>query len=284
MIVLSGKGQVSAGAGADLVCGSPSADVILGGPGDDVILGGPGGDTVRGGTGSDRLYGDSGDDRVSGGAGADQLYGATGTDSLSPGAGQDMVATDGTVVLLTASATDVQMMRMAGVRFAVAAGSLEEAQAVWATADPMSSMSFVLGPQLAGFAAAAGGGRIEPFVQADVSLGANFALEASNTVTVNSNGTPGQIRLVNNSSAVSQLGLLGRAIVNGWADWGVVSVSQTLPGTQFSTTAPRSAVLFTSSGRTNDTISAVPGNGVDIDLAAGNTVSLTYANGRFTRR
>ncbi len=114
--VTSGRGEVWAGAGKDLVTGSDSDDIIHGeagadtlnggkgrdelyggddndildgGDGNDYLEGGEGNDTLKGAAGHDELYGGEGDDSLDGGVGNDILYGESGNDTLLGGAGND---------------------------------------------------------------------------------------------------------------------------------------------------------------------------------------------------
>ena len=59
------KNQFQAGAGSDVVLGTPRSDSIDGGAGDDAIDGGEGADVLRGGPGSSFLAGGSGRDQFS---------------------------------------------------------------------------------------------------------------------------------------------------------------------------------------------------------------------------
>jgi hypothetical protein len=85
VIALTGVARVDAGAGNDIICGSPKADVIDAGLGNDVVVGGAGADRLVGGPGRDRLYGDRGDDHLVGGPGADFLMGGRGRDTVVRG-------------------------------------------------------------------------------------------------------------------------------------------------------------------------------------------------------
>ncbi|CAB4867565.1 MAG: hypothetical protein F2793_02630 [Actinobacteria bacterium] len=283
VIVLTGRGRVMAGEGNDLVCGSPGADVIFGGPGNDVVLAGEGNDSVSGGAGIDQLHGETGDDFLAGGPGADQIFGAMGTDKVVGGPGPDTVSQDGTVVTISASSDAIQMMRQVGFNFAVAAGSRAGAQVVWASASPMQSMVFVLGPDLAAFVAGPSQTRIAPNGLAPVNLGQSVVLGVDNTLSTTGSGTDGAVNLVNNSTAVALMGLFSGVNVNGSTSIGAVGASQLAPGTRRAMNAPTSAVLFTSGRRTNDFIDSLPAQAVDIDLTSGRTASFVYDGGGFRR-
>jgi hypothetical protein len=88
---------VDAGAGDDVIDGSPRFDLIFPGPGDDLVRAHGGDDEVvddRGG--EDRLDGGAGDDHLDGGAGDDVVTGGTGRDALIGDAGHDRLgARDG---------------------------------------------------------------------------------------------------------------------------------------------------------------------------------------------
>ncbi|MEO9594516.1 pentapeptide repeat-containing protein, partial [Rhodopirellula bahusiensis] len=74
--------EVIAGAGDDILFGSPLADVLNGGIGDDIIEGFAGDDILVGELGVDTLYGGDGDDLLDGGLGDDKLFGDAGRDQL----------------------------------------------------------------------------------------------------------------------------------------------------------------------------------------------------------
>ena len=283
VIVLTGRGRVIAGGGNDLVCGSPGGDVIFGGPGNDVVLSGDGNDSVSGGPGIDQLHGESGDDSLTGGPGADEIFGATGTDKVIAGPGPDFVSHDGTVVMITANAVDIQMMQQRGVNFAVAAGSRAGAQVVWASASPMQSLLLVLGPNLAAFAADPSATRIVSNEVAPVDLGQSVVLGVDNTLSTSGSGIAGAVNLVNNSASVSLMGILSRVTVNGSTSMGPVGASQLVPGTRRAMNAPTSAVLFTSNRDANDFIDSLPAQAIDIDLTSGRTASFVYDGGSFRR-
>ena len=129
-----GASVFNAGAGDDVVAGSPGADTVLGGDGDDSIRGGdgadvslegengddliwsgPGDDVLFGRTGDDRLWGEDGDDYVeggrgddalSGGGGADRLFGGHGQDRLRGGGDDELVAYDGSADVVDCGAGD----------------------------------------------------------------------------------------------------------------------------------------------------------------------------------
>lgn len=91
-------GYVDAGAGNDVIVGSPERDIIVGGAGDDEIDGKSGDDWLHGASGNDTVYGNNGNDLVVGGAdndiltdgaGNDTLYGGKGNDKLTSGLGSD---------------------------------------------------------------------------------------------------------------------------------------------------------------------------------------------------
>jgi RTX calcium-binding nonapeptide repeat (4 copies) len=99
------------GAGDDVVLGAASVqndagdDVIRGaqdvaseddsgdpaGAGDDVIAGTPRADSLNGGLGNDRIVGYAGNDIIDGGPGADLIFGGLGNDDLKGGDGIDRV-------------------------------------------------------------------------------------------------------------------------------------------------------------------------------------------------
>lgn len=89
VIVMTGAGTVSAGAGNDVICGSSGNDVIFAGAGADVVFAGAGNDKIVGGPGNDDLNGGTGNDDISGGAGNDSLNGGPGDDDLLGDAGDD---------------------------------------------------------------------------------------------------------------------------------------------------------------------------------------------------
>lgn len=73
---------VQAGAGNDIVVGSPGNDVMSGGAGRDKLSGGAGFDALHGGSGNDDLDGGDGNDRLYGNEGDDLLTGAKGADFI----------------------------------------------------------------------------------------------------------------------------------------------------------------------------------------------------------
>ncbi|MEP3831340.1 MAG: LamG-like jellyroll fold domain-containing protein [Rhodopirellula bahusiensis] len=83
--------EVIAGAGDDILFGSPLADVLNGGIGDDIIEGFAGDDILVGELGVDTLYGGDGDDLLDGGLGDDKLFGDAGRDQLIGGDGEDTI-------------------------------------------------------------------------------------------------------------------------------------------------------------------------------------------------
>lgn len=102
--VTSGRSEVWAGAGNDLVTGSDfddivhgeaGADTLNGGKGRDELYGGDGKDSLDGGDGNDYLEGGEGDDTLKGGAGHDELDGGEGDDSLDGGTGNDILHGEG---------------------------------------------------------------------------------------------------------------------------------------------------------------------------------------------
>lgn len=78
----TGRADIDAGFGDD---------VVLGGRGDDTLFGGGGNDYVSGGGGADEAWGLGGNDWVIGGPGADTLYGNTGDDYLAGMEGDDVL-------------------------------------------------------------------------------------------------------------------------------------------------------------------------------------------------
>lgn len=80
---------VDAGAGDDIVEGSPERDIILGGSGDDIINGNEGDDWINGGTGEDTIHGNGGLDLIYGGDDNDALHGDEDGDAVYGGKGDD---------------------------------------------------------------------------------------------------------------------------------------------------------------------------------------------------
>ena len=126
-------------AGVDSLTGSSSADTLDGAGGDDTINGGGGADTLLGGAGADRLLGGDGNDTMTGGAGDDIIDGQGGTGDVAVfagpvasytygtsflGFGSDLVVTDTVGAGGTDTSTRVEILRIAGVDYAVVMGSL----------------------------------------------------------------------------------------------------------------------------------------------------------------
>lgn len=91
---------VVAGAGDDVIFGSPEGDVLIGGAGDDTISGGKGndrifanagGDHVMGEVGKDLIFGQDGNDNLDGGPGVDSVYGLAGDDAVAGGKDDDFL-------------------------------------------------------------------------------------------------------------------------------------------------------------------------------------------------
>ncbi len=106
--------SIDAGAGKDLVTGSPFADVITGGDGNDTLHGGLGDDDLSGGPGNDVLHGNEGNDTLRGVADGtrDLLEGDSGSDVviIEGTAGNDQLAVynDPTIVETVHEHIDVQ--------------------------------------------------------------------------------------------------------------------------------------------------------------------------------
>jgi len=77
--------QISAGAGNDIIVGSPGRDSLQGNDGNDTVDGAAGDDFVSGGNGNDTLTGGAGDDSLSGDTGADTVQGGAGDDTIVSG-------------------------------------------------------------------------------------------------------------------------------------------------------------------------------------------------------
>lgn len=137
VILLDGAADVEAGAGADVICGSPRPDAIDAGPGADVVLGGGGADQIQGGPGRDALYGEGDGDAIVGGAGPDLILAGAGRDRVARGA-RDRVGAGVQGVSLIASHVDVDWLRRAGLRVGVARQRVGVFP-VWATFAPMMS-------------------------------------------------------------------------------------------------------------------------------------------------
>ena len=103
VIVLTGPSTVTAGAGNDLICGSPGRDVINAGAGNDLVYAGAGNDVVNGGAGNDTISGDAGNDSLDGGDGTDTESGGAGNDTYVLADGNDAANTQpfGTVTVST---------------------------------------------------------------------------------------------------------------------------------------------------------------------------------------
>jgi RTX calcium-binding nonapeptide repeat (4 copies) len=100
----TGSHTVRAGAGNDVVCGSPGRDTINGDAGNDIIVAAAGNDTVNGGAGDDKIVGGEGNDNLQGTSGEDHILGSEGNDvvnggtqvdTLSGGSGTDRLTTGG---------------------------------------------------------------------------------------------------------------------------------------------------------------------------------------------
>lgn len=82
IIALSGDDSLTGGIAADDLFGNNGDDTILGGEGDDFLGGGAGDDEIEGGSGDDFLNGGEGDDMLRGNAGADIVEGGKGDDTI----------------------------------------------------------------------------------------------------------------------------------------------------------------------------------------------------------
>jgi len=119
--------EITGGAGADTIAGTPQTDVIDGQDGDDNITGGDGSDFIFGGIGRDTLDGQGGDDWLFGEAENDILIGGPGADRLFGGSGNDALIIDASDVFVDGGAgTDrVNVQGAAGVTLNMTASSIE---------------------------------------------------------------------------------------------------------------------------------------------------------------
>ncbi|MHA3978113.1 calcium-binding protein [Halovulum sp. GXIMD14794] len=92
----SGRDDIRAGGGDDIVIAGPGRDgFVAGGPGNDLLIGGPGNDFMAGSDDDDRLVGGSGDDGLFNDAGDDAAIGGGGDDWLATSYGNDLLTGGG---------------------------------------------------------------------------------------------------------------------------------------------------------------------------------------------
>jgi serralysin len=104
IFALSGKDNLTGGAGADTINGMQGADTINGAGGDDLLSGGKDSDSIDGGVGNDFISGNNDNDRLIGGDGNDTLRGGKENDILIGGNGDDVLAGDRAQDILTGGA------------------------------------------------------------------------------------------------------------------------------------------------------------------------------------
>jgi hypothetical protein len=268
VIALTGAARVDAGAGNDIICGSPKADVIDAGPGDDVVVGGAGADRLAGGPGRDRLYGDRGGDHLVGGPGADFLMGGRGRDTVVRGAERsrghdeqqagDVVAPGTRSISLVVDMQTLQTMYMANMSFGTVVGIATEPgilPVVWSDFEPMMSNMIRLDGQLAAYASPSSevmpGITIQPTSTVNASPGQMFNLTAPGALLPAPNsGMAGMVSVMNQSTSPSLVGLARSAWVNGQSGAPSPMTASTLWGemlTQMQVPPPGFITLFLAS-------------------------------------
>ncbi len=234
VIALTGAARVDAGAGNDIICGSPKADVIDAGRGNDVVVGGAGADRLVGGAGRDRLYGDRGGDHLVGGPGADFLMGGRGRDTVVRGAEGsrghneqqvgDVVAPDTRSISLVVDMQTLQTMYMANMSFGTVMGSATAPgtlPVVWSGFQPLQSNMIGLDGQLAAYASASPelmpGITIQPTTTVNASPGQMFNLvsTAPPQLQAAGAGAPNVVGVTNTTANPALVGLARSAWVNG---------------------------------------------------------------------
>ncbi|RMD89235.1 MAG: calcium-binding protein [Alphaproteobacteria bacterium] len=133
-IALGGDGNdmLLGGDGNDMLYGNLGTDRIVAGAGDDQLYGDEGNDTLIAGAGVDFMRGGAGDDVLKGGADPDSLFGDEGADLLIGGEGGDVYRAEGGDTIrdsgnATTSATDIDIVELAGLYGPSSAPSVEEA-------------------------------------------------------------------------------------------------------------------------------------------------------------
>ena len=104
IFALSGKDNLTGGAGVDIINGMQGADTINGAGGDDSLSGGKDSDLIDGGAGNDFISGNNDNDRLIGGDGNDTIRGGKEDDILIGGNGDDLLAGDRGQDILTGGA------------------------------------------------------------------------------------------------------------------------------------------------------------------------------------
>jgi serralysin len=104
IFALSGKDNLTGGAGADTINGMQGADTINGAGGDDLLSGGKDSDSIDGGAGNDFISGNNDNDRLIGSDGNDTIRGGKENDILIGGNGDDVLAGDRGQDILTGGA------------------------------------------------------------------------------------------------------------------------------------------------------------------------------------
>ncbi|MEG3888198.1 CAP domain-containing protein, partial [Microcoleus sp. herbarium19] len=94
IFALSGKDNLTGGAGVDIINGMQGADTINGAGGDDSLSGGKESDSIDGGVGNDFISGNNDNDRLIGGDGNDTVRGGKEDDILIGGNGDDLLGGD----------------------------------------------------------------------------------------------------------------------------------------------------------------------------------------------
>ena len=104
IFALSGKDNLTGGAGVDIINGMQGADTINGAGGDDSLSGGKDSDLIDGGVGNDFISGNNDNDRLIGSDGNDTIRGGKEDDILIGGNGDDLLAGDRGQDILTGGA------------------------------------------------------------------------------------------------------------------------------------------------------------------------------------
>ena len=266
VIALTGAAHVDAGAGNDIICGSPKADVIDAGRGNDVVVGGAGADRLVGGAGRDRLYGDRGGDHLVGGPGADFLMGGRGRDTVVRGAERsrghdqqqagDVVAPDTRSISLVVDMQTLLSMDTFNESFGIIMGSATTPgtlPVVWSSFLPFASNMIGLDGQLAAYASVSPekmlGAPIWPTSTVNASPGQMFNLTAPGALLpAPSGGSAGVVSVLNQSTSPSLVGLARSTWVNGQSGSPSPITASTLWGEMLTQMqVPTQATLFVTS-------------------------------------
>lgn len=251
VIRLTGPGTVRAGAGDDIVCGSPWADGISAGRGADIVLGGAGADAIDGGPGADHLYGEAGADRIAGGPARDVIVTGAGKGTVA-GAPGDAVSTDTYAVSVAfprgggAFARDDDLLCVALNPRGTWSGI------VWMqfTANPANGLSWSPTDQsvYVGTTSAPGPGLsiIDITGSAPAAPGSAWTLSDGTRLQAASGGAPGTVTVTNQNPGTALIGLASPATVDGLVSRAAApfTSAQAAPGSATALTEPFVVAVF----------------------------------------